>query len=75
MNIKIGVLLFYGRQSCWYLVGIRIQYKLSQVELAKKLGTTHAVISRGENGSVNIGIDFLKKVANTFNKKLEIQVA
>lgn len=57
------------------LVGIRIQYKLSQAELAKKLGTTQAVISRVENGSVNIGIDFLQKVANTFNKKLEIRVA
>lgn len=57
------------------LVNIRIQYKLSQAELAKKLGTTQAVISRVENGSVNIGIDFLQKVANTFNKKLEIRVA
>ena len=57
------------------LVGIRVQYKLSQAELAKKLGTTQAVISRVENGSVNIGIDFLQKVANTFNKKLDIKVA
>jgi ribosome-binding protein aMBF1 (putative translation factor) len=57
------------------LVSIRIQYKLSQAELAKKLGTTQAVISRIENGSVNIGIDFLQKVANTFNKKLDIKVA
>ncbi|MFA6788756.1 MAG: helix-turn-helix transcriptional regulator [Arcobacteraceae bacterium] len=57
------------------LVGIRIQYKLSQAELAKKLGTTQAVISRVENGSVNIGIDFLQKVANTFNKKLDSNVA
>lgn len=57
------------------LVGIRVQYKLSQSELAQKLGTTQAVISRIENGSVNIGIDFLQKIANTFNKKIDIQVA
>ena len=57
------------------LVGIRVQYKLSQTELAKKLGTTQAVISRIENGSVNIGIDFLQKIANTFNKKIDIKVA
>ncbi len=57
------------------LVGIRIQYKLSQAELAKKLGTTQAVISRIENGTVNIGIDFLQKVANTFGKKIDISVA
>lgn len=57
------------------LVGIRVQYKLSQTELAQKLGTTQAVISRIENGSVNIGIDFLQKIANTFNKKIDIKVA
>lgn len=57
------------------LVGIRIQYKLTQSELAKRLGTTQTVISRIENGSVNIGIDFLQKLANTFNKKIDIKVA
>jgi len=57
------------------LVNIRLQYKLTQSELAKKLGTTQAVISRIENGSVNIGIDFLQKVATTFDKKIEIKVA
>lgn len=57
------------------LVNIRMQYKLTQSELAKKLGTTQAVISRIENGSVNIGVDFLQKVANTFDKKIEIKVA
>ena len=34
-----------------------MQYKLTQAELAKKLGTTQTVISRIENGSVNVGID------------------
>jgi len=57
------------------LVGIRVQYKLTQSELAKKLGTTQTVISRIENGSVNIGIDFLQKLANTFDKKIDIKVA
>jgi DNA-binding XRE family transcriptional regulator len=56
------------------LVGLRLQYKLTQGELAKKLGTTQTVISRIENGSVNVGIDFLQKLANAFNKKIEITV-
>lgn len=56
------------------LVGLRVQYKLTQGELAKKLGTTQTVISRIENGSVNVGIDFLQKLANAFNKKIEITV-
>lgn len=57
------------------LVGIRIQYKLTQAELAKKLGTTQTVVSRIENGSVNVGIDFLQKLATAFDKKVEIRVS
>ncbi|MGA9046131.1 helix-turn-helix domain-containing protein [Sulfuricurvum sp.] len=56
------------------LLSLRLQYKLTQGELAKKLGTTQTVISRIENGSVNVGIDFLQKLANAFNKKIEITV-
>lgn len=56
------------------LVGLRLQYKLTQAELAKKLGTTQTVISRIENGSVNVGIDFLQKLANAFNKKIELNM-
>jgi len=51
------------------LVKLRNSYNLSQTQLAKKIGTTQSVISRIENGSVNIGIDFLEKVAKAFNKK------
>jgi len=57
------------------LVGIRVQYKLTQAELAKRLGTTQTVISRIENGSVNVGIDFLQRVGTAFDKKIEIKVA
>lgn len=56
------------------LLSLRLQYKLTQGELAKKLGTTQTVISRIENGSVNVGIDFLQKLGNAFNKKIEINV-
>lgn len=56
------------------LVGLRIQYKLTQAELAKKLGTTQTVVSRIENGSVNVGIDFLQKLGTAFGKKVEIRV-
>ncbi len=54
------------------LLKIRNTYNLSQGELAKKLNTTQSVISRIENGTVNIGIDFLDKVAKAFDKKVEI---
>ncbi len=46
----------------------------SEIELAKKIGTTQAVISRIENGTTNIGIDFLEKIAQAFNKKVEFNI-
>jgi DNA-binding XRE family transcriptional regulator len=57
------------------LVGLRVQYKLTQADLAKKLGTTQTVISRIENGTVNIGIDFLQKLGSAFDKKIDIRLA
>ena len=56
------------------LVKIRTTYNLSQAQLAEKLNTTQAVISRIENGTVNIGIDFIDKLAKAFNKRVEINL-
>jgi predicted transcriptional regulator len=56
------------------LIKLRNAYNLSQTELAKKIGTTQAVISRIENGTVNVGIDFLAKIAKAFDKKIEINI-
>jgi len=56
------------------LIKLRNSYNLSQSELAKKLGTTQAVISRIENGSTNIGIDFIDRIAKAFNKKVELEI-
>ena len=56
------------------LIKLRNTYNLSQTQLAKKIGTTQAVISRIENGTVNIGIDFLEKIARAFNKKVEFHI-
>jgi predicted transcriptional regulator len=56
------------------LIKLRNAYNLSQAQLAKKIGTTQAVISRIENGTTNIGIDFLEKIARAFNKKVEFRI-
>ena len=56
------------------LIKLRNTYNLSQTQLAKKIGTTQAVISRIENGTTNIGIDFLEKIARAFNKKVEFHI-
>jgi predicted transcriptional regulator len=54
------------------LIKLRNSYNLSQSELAKKIGTTQAVISRIENGSVNVGIDMIERIAKSFNKQIKI---
>jgi len=56
------------------LIKIRNTYNLSQAQLAEKLNTTQAVISRIENGTVNIGIDFIERLAKAFNKRVEINL-
>ena len=57
------------------LIKLRNAYNLTQAQLAKKIGTTQAVMSRIENGTTNIGIDFLDKIARAFNKKVEFRIA
>jgi predicted transcriptional regulator len=56
------------------LIKLRNAYNLSQTELAKKIGTTQAVISRIENGTTNIGVDFLDRIAKAFNKKINLEI-
>ena len=56
------------------LIKIRNSYNLSQAQLAQKLNTTQAVISRIENGTVNISIDFIERLAKAFDKKIEFRL-
>ncbi|MCL4428067.1 MAG: helix-turn-helix domain-containing protein [Deltaproteobacteria bacterium] len=50
------------------LIALREENKISQSELAKRVGTTQSVISRIENGSVNIGIDMIQRIASAFGR-------
>jgi predicted transcriptional regulator len=54
------------------LISLREESKISQAELAKKVGTTQSVISRIENGSVNIGIDMIQRIASAFGRTAEV---
>ncbi|MBL7159735.1 helix-turn-helix transcriptional regulator [Candidatus Microgenomates bacterium] len=57
------------------LIEVRIRGKISQRELARKAGTTQAVISRIENMSVSPSIGLLQRIAGSLGKKLEIKFA
>jgi ribosome-binding protein aMBF1 (putative translation factor) len=48
---------------------------LTQTELANKIGTKQAVISRLEIGQANPTLDFLKRLATALGFKLEIRLA
>ena len=56
------------------ILKLRIAYDLTQKQFAERVGTTQAVISRIENGNVNVGIDFLERVAKAFGKKVELSL-
>ena len=55
------------------IIKFRIEQGLSQKELAEKIGTKQSAISRLENDDYNPSIEFLDKVANALDKKLEIR--
>jgi len=52
----------------------RIENKMSQRDLAKKLGTKQSAISRLESGTYNPTLSFLKKLSTAFGGKLEVKI-
>ncbi len=50
----------------------RSKMKMTQKQLAKKIGTDQATLSRLESGKLNPSIEFLKRVAKALDKKLEV---
>lgn len=57
------------------LIEARKTKKLTQAQLASKMGTTQSVISRLEIGRGNPTLEFLKKIARSLDSHLEIRFA
>lgn len=55
------------------IIQLRKEMNMTQKQLAEHLGTKQSNISRLESGNYNTTIDLLKKVADTFGKKLKIE--
>ncbi|MBI2600932.1 helix-turn-helix transcriptional regulator [Candidatus Daviesbacteria bacterium] len=55
------------------IIRARIENKITQKELAKRMNTTQSVISRLEQGRTSPSIALLKKVAAALNTTLQIQ--
>lgn len=55
------------------IIRARIENKITQKELAKRMNTTQSVISRLEQGKTSPSIALLKKVAAALNTTLHVQ--
>jgi len=64
----------YGRQLeiAYQILKLRKKKKISQAQLAKKIGTKQSNIARIEAGQQNFSIDTLEKIAEALNCKLKV---
>ncbi|MBU0476496.1 helix-turn-helix domain-containing protein [Patescibacteria group bacterium] len=65
----------YGKQLeiAYQILQLRKQEKMSQVELAKRIGTKQSNIARMEAGQQNFTTDTLQKIASAFKRELKIE--
>jgi HTH-type transcriptional regulator/antitoxin HipB len=57
------------------IVNLRVKLSMSQAELARRAGTTQAVISRLENGDANPTVDMVRRVVNALVETATAQAA
>ena len=66
----------YGKQLeiAYQIIKFRKEKRMSQIELAKQIGTTQSNVARMESGQQNFTVGMLNKVAGVFNKDLKISI-
>lgn len=55
------------------VVEARIKRKMTQAQLAKKVGTKQSAIARLESGNVNPSLNFMERIAVALGLKLNIE--
>jgi ribosome-binding protein aMBF1 (putative translation factor) len=65
----------YGKQLeiAYQILQLRKKKKMSQKELAKKIGTKQSNIARMETGQQNFTTETLQRIASAFNCDLKIE--
>jgi len=65
---------YYGKQLeiAYQILKLRKKRKISQAQLAKKIGTKQSNIARMEAGQQNFSIDTLEKIAEALGYELNI---
>ncbi len=61
-------------EIAYQIIQLRKKRKISQLELAKKIGTTQSNVARMESGQQNFTIEILDRVARAFNKNLKVSI-
>lgn len=57
------------------LIAARIKNKMTQLDVAQKVGTKQSAIARLESGNVNPSLEFLQKIAQVMGYKLTISLS
>jgi len=67
----------YGKQLeiAYQILQLRKQRKISQAELARKIGTKQSNVARMETGQQNFSTNTLQKIAKVFDRELRIDFA
>ena len=55
-------------------IDARLKKKMTQEEVAEKMGTTKSSISRFESGNYNPSIDFLIRLSRALGKQLKVSM-
>lgn len=56
------------------LISARIKNKMTQKDLAERIGTKQSAIARLESGNVNPSLEFLQKVAHVMGYRLTVRL-
>jgi len=66
----------YGRllEVAYRIAELRRLRRMSQEELAKRIGSTQSNIARIENGRQNLSLNLLGKIAQALDSKLQISL-
>ncbi|MFA5358551.1 MAG: helix-turn-helix transcriptional regulator [Patescibacteria group bacterium] len=66
---------YYGKQLkvAYQILQLRKNKKMSQLQLAQKIGTTQSNLARIESGRQNLTTGTLEKIAKAFGRELKIE--
>ena len=59
----------------WALIDARRKAKMSQADVAEKMGTTQSVIARIESGRASVTLDTIRRFARATGQVIKLEIA